>query len=186
VVTAMIGELQRQELLRIARASIVARVNREKTQALSDRDDGPRPTGVFVTLHQHGALRGCIGQIDAGLPLAQAVSICAAAACSADPRFVAVTPMELPAIDIEISVLGPLQSVDTLSEIEIGRHGLVVELGSRRGLLLPQVATEQDWDARTFVEQTCRKAGLPPDVWPGRARLWKFEAEVFGEGETSD
>jgi uncharacterized protein (TIGR00296 family) len=78
-------------------------------------------------------------------------------------------------------VLGPLEPVASLEDIEIGRHGLVIELGWHRGLLLPQVATEWEWDRQTFVEQTCHKAGLPRDAWQKGAKLWKFEAEVFGE-----
>ena len=82
---------------------------------------------------------------------------------------------------IELSVLGALEPVVSLDDIDIGRHGLVIERGRRRGLLLPQVATEWGWDRRSFVEQTCRKAGLPPDAWEQGATLWRFEAEVFGE-----
>ena len=93
-----------------------------------------------------------------------------------------MTPAELPDIDFELSILGPLESISTLEHIEIGRHGLLVELGSRRGLLLPQVATEWQWNRETFLAQTCRKAGLPPDAWKTGAQVWRFDAEVFGEG----
>jgi AmmeMemoRadiSam system protein A len=182
----MIKVAEREELLRVAREAVVATVEgrtppqRRPTGALA------RPAGAFVTLHQHGRLRGCIGHVEANQPLAEVVSRCAAAACSADPRFAAVGASELKQVDIEVSVLGPLVPVAAQEEIEIGRHGLVVEQGRRRGLLLPQVATEWGWDVAAFVEQTCHKAGLPLDAWQRGARLWKFEAEVFGETTTGE
>ena len=103
-----------------------------------------------------------------------------------DPRFVdyfrSVTPeSELAELSIEVSLLGPLEPVSSSAEVEIGRHGLVIERGRRRGLLLPQVACEWGWDAETFLAQTCRKAGLPLDAWRSGARIWRFEAEVFGD-----
>jgi len=109
------------------------------------------------------------------------VTRCAVAACSADPRFPPVTPAELEQIEIEISLLGPLEPITGPQEIEIGAHGLVVEMGWQRGLLLPQVATEWKWDAEAFLAHTCHKAGLPRDAWRHGAKVWRFEAEVFGE-----
>jgi len=102
-------------------------------------------------------------------------------ACSADPRFPAVSGAELETLDVEISILGPLEPIASPDDIEIGRHGLVVELGHRRGLLLPQVATEWRWTQQAFVQHACRKAGLSQDAWRKRAALWRFEAEVFRE-----
>jgi uncharacterized protein (TIGR00296 family) len=93
-----------------------------------------------------------------------------------------VTPAELPEIQIELSVLGPLEPAAGPADVEVGRHGLVVEMGRQRGLLLPQVATERKWDAGTLLSQTCRKAGLPADSWQHGATVWRFEAEVFSEG----
>lgn len=177
----MTGEADRRDLLRIARESVVAHVRAQPVPPRLAAGALARPAGAFVSLHQRGRLRGCIGHVEANQPLAEVVSRCAVAACSADPRFPAVTAQELAEIAIEVSVLGPLEPVAALDQIEVGRHGLVIERGRTRGLLLPQVATEWGWDAATFVEQTCHKAGLPVDVWPHRARLWKFEAEVFGE-----
>ena len=144
--------------------------------------DLARPAGAFVTLHRHGELRGCIGHVERDQPVAQVVSRCAVAACSADPRFPRVTASELPEVHIELSVLGDLEPVTSLEEVEVGRHGLVAEMGRYRGLLLPQVATECQWDRQTFVEQTCHNAGLRPDAWQHGAKLWRFEAEVFSEG----
>ena len=102
------------------------------------------------------------------------------ASATEDPRFPAVTPLELVEIAIEVSLLGPLEAADADS-VEVGRHGLVVEMRWSRGLLLPQVATEWNWDRETFLTHACRKAGLPGDAWKRGAKLWRFEAEVFGE-----
>jgi hypothetical protein len=106
---------------------------------------------------------------------------CAVAACSNDPRFPPIAPDELDEIDIEISLLGPLEPIAGPQDIAIGRHGLVVERGRQRGLLLPQVATEWQWDAGAFLAHTCHKAGLPRDAWRHGVKIWRFEAEVFGE-----
>jgi AmmeMemoRadiSam system protein A len=140
-----------------------------------------RPGGVFVTIHNHGDLRGCIGHIEANEPLGRVVARCAVAACSSDPRFPAISPSELSEIDLELSLLGPLEAIAGPDDIEIGRHGLVVELGWHRGLLLPQVATDWKWDRETFLAHTCHKAGLPHDAWRKGAKMFRFEAEVFGE-----
>jgi AmmeMemoRadiSam system protein A len=137
--------------------------------------------GAFVSLHHDGQLRGCIGHIEGDEVLGILVPRSAIAACSADPRFEPVAPHELPALQIEISVLGPFESVTDESRIVIGRDGLFVEEGWRRGLLLPQVATEWGWDREAFLAQTCHKAGLPIDAWKRGARVWRFEAEVFHE-----
>jgi AmmeMemoRadiSam system protein A len=136
-----------------------------------------------VTVHHRGELRGCIGHIEADQPLVRIVAQCAVSACSMDPRFRPVAAGELGDIDVELSLLGPLEPIAGANDIEIGRHGLLVARDSRRGLLLPQVATEWKWDARTFLAQTCRKAGLPADAWKAGASVWRFEAEVFGESE---
>ena len=142
-----------------------------------------RPGGAFVSIHNHGELRGCIGHIEADEPLGRVVLRCAVAACSTDPRFPGVTASELPELQIEVSLLGPLEPIAGAEDIEIGRHGLMVEHGWNRGLLLPQVAVEWCWDSETFLTHTCHKAGLPRDAWKKGARIWRFEAEVFGEGE---
>ena len=178
----MIAERERAGLLAIARNAIA----RSLGQSASASPDPPAArdlrAGAFVTLHADGELRGCIGHIGSDRPLSDVVAWCAVSAASRDPRFPPVTAGELPQLDIELSVLGPLEIVNRLEEIEIGRHGPLLESGRRRGLLLPQVATEWGWDAATFLAQTCRKAGLPPDAWPqGGATLYLFDAEVFGE-----
>jgi AmmeMemoRadiSam system protein A len=174
-------EGDRQALLQMARAAIVAHV----TGALPPRPIAggalARHAGVFVSLHQLGDLRGCIGHLEGDAPLADSVAECARLACSADPRFPAVAPSELAALDIEISILGPLEPIASPDEVEVGRHGLLVEQGRHRGLLLPQVATVWGWSQKVFVEQVCHKAGLSHDAWQHGTSLCRFEAEVFSE-----
>lgn len=137
--------------------------------------------GVFVTLHLGGELRGCIGQLQLRGDLGQEVARCAVAAGSANPRFEPVAASELARLEIEVSVLGPLQPVNAVGQVKVGRDGLLVEQHGRRGVLLPQVAIEWGWDVETFLAQVCRKAGLPLDAWKHGATLWRFEAEVFAE-----
>jgi AmmeMemoRadiSam system protein A len=169
------SEADRRALLSIARAAIAAHTSGlVPSPAAASR-------GAFVTLHMRGELRGCIGHVEADEPLAAVVSRCAVLACSADNRFAAVSAGEVALIQIELSLLGPLIPITSADEIEIGRDGLVVEDRWHRGLLLPQVATEWQWDRETFLAQTCRKAGLSADAWKRGARVWRFEAEVFGE-----
>ena len=140
------------------------------------------PAGVFVTLRSQGELRGCIGQVEARGPLVQTVAECAESAALRDPRFPPVAALEVPDIRIEISVLSPLFEIRP-EQIEIGRHGLLISRGFRRGLLLPQVAPEWGWDAQRFLQETCRKAGLPADAWQHGARLQAFTTRVFSEGD---
>lgn len=137
--------------------------------------------GAFVTIHHRGDLRGCLGRIDVDAPLAETVAHLAAVVSDSDPRFEPVSSHELPDLALEISVLTPEREVPSIEEIEIGRHGLIIEQGHRRGLLLPQVATEHGWDRTTFLDHACRKALLPPDAWRHGAKILIFEAEVFGE-----
>jgi AmmeMemoRadiSam system protein A len=146
-------------------------------------DDLKRPSGAFVTLHTNrGDLRGCIGSIQAVAPLCDAVVSNAINAAFRDPRFYPVQREELAELQIEISVMSPIEPVANVEEIEVGRDGLIISRGSRAGLLLPQVATEYAWDRETFLQQTCVKAGLPPDAWRSpETRIERFSAEVFGE-----
>jgi AmmeMemoRadiSam system protein A len=178
----MTSEHDRQLLLRIAREAIAAYVSGTPAHVPGAVDVLERPGGAFVTLHKDGDLRGCIGHIEPTERLGTVVPRCAVAACSTDPRFPPMAPDELDAIEIEISLLGPLQSITGPEDIVVGRDGLVVERGWQRGLLLPQVATEWNWDAAAFLAHTCQKAGLPRDAWDkGGARVWRFAAEVFSE-----
>jgi uncharacterized protein len=139
------------------------------------------PNGVFVTLRQHdGELRGCIGRVITSQPLFQTVAECTVDAATADPRFNPVRAEEPAELYIEISVLSPLQEA-CQEAVELGRHGVVISVGSRRALLLPQVALEWGWDRERFLAETCLKAGLPFDAWRHGARIQTFTAEVFGE-----
>ncbi len=120
--------------------------------------------GAFVTLHLRGKLRGCVGQVETHKSLAETVARCAISAAREDDRFDPVQPDEVAQLTIEISVLSLLKPI-TLNEIQIGIHGLIVECGPFRGLLLPQVASERKWTAEKFLTETCLKAGLPKDAW---------------------
>lgn len=181
----MLTDEQRTALLKIARQSIEAMLDGRHPSIDFDSLDPAlqRLSGAFVTLNERsGELRGCIGSIEAVQPLAQAVSSSAVNAAFRDPRFYPVTKEELPGLHLEISVMSPIVPVSDVSEIEVGRDGLIISRGSRAGLLLPQVATEYGWDRETFLRQTCVKAGLPPDSWQSPdCRIEKFSAEVFGE-----
>lgn len=183
--TQFLAADDRQRLLTLARRALTARVRHDRPPAVERGGALDLPCGAFVTIHHRGSLRGCLGRIEADQPLSEVVGHLAAVVSDSDPRFNPVSPGELDQLDIEISVLTPPREVTSLDDIDVGRHGLIVEQGRFRGLLLPQVATEHGWDRRTFVEQTCHKAGLSADAWTRGARLLVFEAEVFGES-TSD
>jgi AmmeMemoRadiSam system protein A len=177
--TNVISAADRDRLLALARRALEARVQRGGEP---DADFVVDVTcGAFVSIFRHGELRGCLGRLNSPLPLARLVVQLAQAVADSDPRFTRVMPQELPAIRFEISVLTPEREVESIDDIEIGRHGLIVEQGTSRGLLLPQVATEMEWDRDTFLNHTCMKAGLPADAWRRGARVFVFEAEVFGE-----
>ena len=174
-----LSEAQRQALLQLARSAVARAIGVQSTlaapPAIAVR------AGAFVSLHLGRDLRGCIGYLEADTLLIDVIERCAASAAVSDPRFPSLSAAEWPRVNIEISVLGPLELVAHLSEIEIGRHGLVAALGVRRGVLLPQVAVEGNWTADEFIEHTCRKAGLPVDAWQKGATLHKFAADVFSE-----
>ena len=143
------------------------------------------PRGAFVTLHENHELRGCIGMVIARGPLDETVREMACAAAMEDPRFPAVTETELTSLQLEISVLSPMFEIAP-EDVVVGRHGLMISCGGRRGLLLPQVAPEWGWDRETFLAQTCRKAGLSQEQWKHGATLEAFTAEVFGEAEPGE
>ncbi len=175
---------QQQQLLAIARRSLELLV---QDQEFHPDEPGPgsafdRQDGVFVTLKKRGQLRGCIGHITGSRKLPQSVARLARSAAYDDPRFPALEAAELADVDIEVTVLTPLERIEGPREIVVGQHGLVVEKGYQRGLLLPQVATENGWDRDEFLEKTCWKAGLPPDAWKD-SRIFRFEAIFFGERE---
>jgi AmmeMemoRadiSam system protein B/AmmeMemoRadiSam system protein A len=140
--------------------------------------------GAFVTLTKNGQLRGCIGYIEAVKPLIETIRQMAAAAAFKDWRFAPLQESELDGLEIEISVLSPIRRIDDPAAIEVGTHGLIITRGANRGLLLPQVATEWNWDRETFLRQTCVKAGLPEDAWTKEGTTIEvFSADIFSERE---
>jgi AmmeMemoRadiSam system protein A len=179
----MLSETDRERLLALARRALEARVRRDPAPPVEHGGGLDVPMGAFVSVHCRGELRGCLGRLETDRPVAENVVHLAAVVSDSDPRFAPLRPGELADVDIEISALTPEQEVHDVSEIEVGRHGLIVEQGHRRGLLLPQVATEYNWDRETFLEHTCLKAGLPRDAWRHGARIYTFEAQVFGEAD---
>jgi AmmeMemoRadiSam system protein A len=186
---SMLSDEARHRLIDLARRSVEARVASQRLPAVPDFE-WPQASGVFVTLKLHGELRGCLGTLESGGEFAADVVRCAADAASEDPRFPPLTASELADTRLEISVLTPLEAIapDVLrggrldQALTIGVHGVVVERGRRRGLLLPQVATERGWKPEQFLRQTCVKAGLPPSAWETEALVFRFTAEVFGDG----
>lgn len=172
---------ERRELLDIARRAMTGWLREGKVPGERPESETLRtPCAAFVTLHYRGRLRGCIGYTEARVPLYRTVQECAVAAATEDPRFSPVTAREAGEVRFEISILSPLSPVSA-EEVAVGVHGLMIRKGVRRGLLLPQVATEHGWDRATFLTQVCSKAGLPPDAWKQGATLYSFTAEVFGE-----
>jgi len=178
-----ISSADRARLLALARHALESRVRRQPPPSSPQGGIFDLPRGAFVTIHRHGDLRGCLGRLEPER-LADTILHLAAVVSDSDPRFDPVQAHELDDIDLEISVLTPERDVTSIDEIEIGRHGLIVEQGYRRGLLLPQVPVEHGWGLTTFLEHTCLKAGLPRDAWQRGASLKVFEAEVFGDQET--
>lgn len=177
----MLSPAGRAALLRHARHTIAAHLKGGPPPPPVALDDPLDHSGAFVTLHAGGELRGCIGFPGSSDRLDEVIGRCAIAAATEDPRFPPVSADELPGLELEISVLTPVRPVADLGEIEVGRDGLVAQQGLRRGLLLPQVATEHRWDRETFLSHTCLKAGLRPDAWRGGAKIFRFQAEVFSE-----
>ncbi len=173
-----------QVLLDIARKSVEMAVKENKVYEPSSQGikSIEQDRGAFVTLKINGRLRGCIGYTAPIKPLYLAVRDVAIQAATADPRFHPVSEEELPLLEYEISVLSPFHHVRNIDEIKIGRDGLLIKKGAHVGLLLPQVPVEWGWDRETFLQQTCRKAGLSPDAWQDEdADLFRFSAFVFGD-----
>jgi len=179
-------DAERRELLsRARRAGESALGLPVRGPVLSPPKDRLAETGAaFVTWKREGRLRGCIGTVEPHRPLAADVEANAVSALLHDPRFPPATAREFSRYRLEISVLGPFERIEGAQDVTIGLHGLYVDKGRRRGLLLPQVAVEWKWDVETFLTQLCLKAGLPEDGWRAvgpPAVLYRFVAEVFGE-----
>jgi len=173
----------RRALIHIARTAIASALEGKKLVPIKQGSDAlQQRSGVFVTLKIGSELRGCIGYVEPLFPLAQATQDVAVKAAMEDPRFDSLSREEFEKIQIEISVLSPITELKDIDTIEIGNHGLVIELGNRRGLLLPQVAEEYGWDRKQFLSQTSIKAGLPSDAWKRKeAKLSSFSVEKFDE-----
>jgi AmmeMemoRadiSam system protein A len=182
-VTPRLTDEQRQALLQLARDAAARAARGEADGGAGAPPQGlDRPGAAFVTLRVGGALRGCIGTFESKGPLWETVHDMAVAAATRDPRFPRLGAADLDALGVDISVLEPARRVSDPSEIEVGRHGLEIRRGFRRGLLLPQVATDHNLDREHFLAETCRKAGLPAKAWRDPdTEIWSFEAQVFGD-----
>ncbi len=176
-----LNEYEKDTLHKIAYESIKSKLEgREFNLDYEITPNLAQKRGAFVTLHKFGQLRGCIGNIVGMEPLHKTVKNMAIAAAFEDPRFPALRYEELKDIDIEISVLTPLKRIVTPDEIQVGKHGIFLRNGYYSGLLLPQVATEYNWDRYTFLDQTCLKAGLQPGCWKDpNTEIYIFSADVF-------
>jgi AmmeMemoRadiSam system protein A len=179
------SEESRSALLQWARHAIVEAVSHAQLPAdIPQHGIFLERRGAFVTLHVRGRLRGCIGVVEAQETLGESIMRCAAGAALHDPRFSPLQTEELADLLIEISLMSTPAPIRP-EEIEIGKHGLIVVSGARRGLLLPQVATEHHLDLQHFLEETCRKAGLPLGAWrEEETQILGFTCEVFSEQPT--
>lgn len=171
---------ERAVLLRLAHESIESALGGQDVSLTAPSAHLAEPRGAFTTLYVRGELRGCVGYVFPVASLYRTVAETARAAAFEDNRFYPVVRDEVPELEVHLSVLSPLQPIRA-EEVEVGRHGLLVSQGMHRGLLLPQVPVEHGWDRVTFLEQTCRKAGLPLNAWQHGAALESFTAEVFGD-----
>jgi AmmeMemoRadiSam system protein A len=173
---------EKKELLSIARNSIQSYLEHNKIKYPEITNPKfLKKMGVFVTLHADNSLRGCIGYPLPEKPLVEAIVDNAISSSTQDPRFEPVALPEMKSIDIEISVLTVPQEVEGVDDVEIGRDGIIISKGFNRGLLLPQVPTEQNWTLDQYISYGCMKAGLPGDEWKRGIKIETFQAIVFGE-----
>jgi AmmeMemoRadiSam system protein A len=167
-------------LLRVAHESISSSLEGREISLEPPSEHLAQPRAAFTTIYHHGDLRGCVGYV---LPIAsvyRTVAETARAAAFDDTRFPPLRLEELSGLQVSLSILSPLEVIQP-EQVEIGRHGIVISLGGRRGLLLPQVPVERNWERETFLAQTCRKAGLPEDAWRKGASIEAFTAEIFAD-----
>jgi len=173
--------------IRSARETLEYSIGKKPGPALELTPVFEEKRGVFVTLTKNGQLRGCIGFPYPVIPLGDAIVQAATAAALEDPRFPPVKKDEVPAIDLEVTVLTvpvPMggDPRNRPGQVVVGKHGLIARGMGTSGLLLPQVATEYGWDARTFLDHTCLKAGLPKESWlDPRVEILTFEGQIFSE-----
>jgi AmmeMemoRadiSam system protein A len=171
---------ERRLLKQLAKSSIENILFRKEEEHLDIPTSLKEKMGAFVCLKTQGELKGCIGYVRGQLPLDQTVRQMAVEAAFHDPRFMPLNESEWKETDIEISVLTPMKRITDVNEIEVGVHGIYIERGFSSGLLLPQVATENGWDRKAFLEYTCMKAGLPKDAWKSKETdIYIFSADVF-------
>lgn len=171
---------ERRQLLKLAQEAVAAAIEKRELDLTPPSEHLAEHRGAFTTLHENGELRGCVGYVFPMYSLYRTIAETAVAAAFNDSRFLPVEAAEVPRLQFEISVLSPIQPLDP-DDVEVGRHGLLITYGNRRGLLLPQVPIEHHWDREMFLRQTCVKAGLPEDAWEHGAKVEAFTAEVFGE-----
>ncbi len=182
----MATPLTRQEqtvLLAIAREAITTHLSAGTLlEPTREEESLNRPAGCFVTLSQDDQLRGCIGTFTSERPLCREVAIMAVAAATEDPRFYPMRAEDLDNFSIEISVLSPLCKTKEPDDIIVGLHGIYLKKEGHRGVLLPQVAVEQQWDRKTFLQHTCHKAGLDKDAWQAAdCDIYLFTAQIMKE-----
>jgi len=171
---------EKEQLKKLARETIKSVLFGKDETEFTPTETLKEKRGAFVTIKSKNQLRGCIGYIKGFLPLHETVKEMALQAAFRDPRFSPLQKKEWDDVDIEISVLTPMKEVRDVNEIEVGVHGLYIEKGPHSGLLLPQVATEHNWDRLAFLENTCYKAGLQKDAWKSKdTRIYTFSADVF-------
>ena len=180
--SALLSSAALSALLELARQAVVASVEGRELPRVPDLLELTWPRGVFVSLHRQGDLRGCLGHLEADAPIGEATRRMAVASSRDDPRFPPVTPGELADLEVEVSVLSPFERIRP-EDVVPGRDGLLIRRGPRSGVLLPQVATEHQWDRVTFLRAVCQKAALPSEAWkdPG-TELWAFRAQVVPPG----
>ncbi len=187
-----LGDDERRALLKLARKSLLHFLKTNESLPESDQDafavgeESRMGLNCFVTLHDRGQLRGCIGTLASDAPLYRSVASMAVSAGARDPRFSPITEEELDRCDFEISALGFLHHIESLEEIHPNRHGLLIEAGAKRGILLPQVGQKHGWSARELFRQTQIKAGLEPSEDFKGKDVFVFCACVFGENDYSD
>lgn len=185
----MFNLAQQKKLLKIAREAIAVYLKQNEKLILTEADpELNKHLGAFVTLSKAGELRGCIGNLVGAGALYLTVRDMALEAATRDPRFPKLSLNELPKVEIEISVLSPLERIYSVDKIELGKHGVLVRQGNRSGVFLPQVAKETGWSKEEFLNQLCsQKAGLAPDAWKDKStELYTFSAEVFSEKGTKE
>ena len=174
-----LSESQRRELLSLAKNAILGYVKHKKTYEADTSDTRLLANGAtFVTINRNGMLRGCIGNIQPVMPLYKAVIRNAIAASSKDYRFSPMQKEELTDMEIEVTVLSPLEPLKDIKNIKIGTHGFYIVNGANSGILLPQVASENNWDVNTFLENVSLKAGLPKEAWKN-SNLYIFSADII-------